>query len=88
MSALTDRPVVRYIGRDDEAATLRAGAVAADRRRHGSTEGRSPTVFVHTPDNDAALGFARRFHDDVRALRPALPALPEPARPQPPTTLF
>ena len=30
-------------------------------------EGRSPTVFIHTPDNDESLGLARLFHDEVGA---------------------
>jgi hypothetical protein len=50
-------------------------------------EGRSPTVFLHTPDNNDAPALARRFHDDVRALVPGLDALPEP-EPVEPATLF
>lgn len=50
-------------------------------------EGRSPTVVVHTPDNDDAPALARRFHDDVRARMPDLDALPEPI-PVEPATLF
>jgi uncharacterized protein YecE (DUF72 family) len=85
--AVGAHPVVRYLGRDDDDATV-AGwqpwlpVVAAWLR-----EGRSPTFFVHTPDNDAALELARRFHDDVRALVPDLAPLPEPRRATP-TTLF
>ena len=85
--ALTDRPLVRYIGRDDRTAT------AAGWRRWLAVvagwldEGRSPTVFVHTPDNADALALARRFHDEVRVLRPATPALPEPLVSEP-STLF
>ena len=83
--ALTDSPVVRYIGRDDVEATA-AGwqpwvAVVADWLR----EGRSPTVFVHTPDNAEGLVLARRFHEEVRALVPELAALPEPEPVEPPT---
>jgi uncharacterized protein YecE (DUF72 family) len=68
--ALTSCPVVRYIGRDDAARTVAGwrpwlGVVAGWLR-----EGRSPTVFIHTPDNVAALELARRFHDDVRARVP------------------
>ena len=48
-------------------------------------EGRSPTVFVHTPDNHDAPELARRFHDEVRALVPDLEALPEPEPIEPPT---
>lgn len=82
--ALTDRPIVRYLGRDAPAETV-AGwqhwvGVAAGWLR----EGRSPTVFIHTPDNADAPPLARRFHDEVRARVPGLAPLPEPA----PTTLF
>ena len=85
--ALTDRPVVRYLGRDATAETVEGwrrwvGVVAGWLR-----EGRSPTVFIHTPDNAEAPGLARRFHDDVRAVVPGLDPLPEP-RPVEPLTLF
>ena len=48
-------------------------------------EGRSPTVFIHTPDNVDALELARRFHDDVRARVPEIEPLPEPIPTGPPT---
>ncbi len=85
--ALTDRPIVRYLGRDSVEETVEGwrpwtGVVAGWLR-----EGRSPTVFVHTPDNDDAPALARRFHDDVRTLVPDLDPLPEPA-PVEPATLF
>jgi uncharacterized protein YecE (DUF72 family) len=50
-------------------------------------EGRSPTVFIHTPDNVDALKLARRFHDDVRTRLPVLEALPQPIAVEPPTLL-
>lgn len=83
--ALTSHPVVRYIGRDDAACTV-AGwqnwlGVVADWLR----EGRSPTVFIHTPDNVGALELARRFHDDVRTRVPEVESLPEPMPAGPPT---
>ncbi|MHA6763884.1 DUF72 domain-containing protein [Streptacidiphilus sp. PAMC 29251] len=83
--ALTAHPVVRYIGRDDVRRTGESwrhwtGTVADWLR-----EGRSPTVFLHTPDNDEALTLARRFHDEVRALVPELEPLPEPVPAGPPT---
>lgn len=85
--ALTDQPIVRYLGRDSVEETVEGWrpwtAVVAGWLR----EGRSPTVFVHTPDNDDAPALARRFHDDVRAVVPGLDALPEPA-PVEPATLF
>jgi uncharacterized protein YecE (DUF72 family) len=83
--ALTAHPVVRYIGRDDPAETAAGwqpwlAAVAGWLR-----EGRSPTVFIHTPDNADALELARRFHAEVRALVPGVEALPEPVAAGPPT---
>ncbi|MEU7839522.1 DUF72 domain-containing protein [Micromonospora sp. NPDC049114] len=85
--ALTDRPIVRYLGRDDSARTVQGWQrwveVAADWLR----EGRFPTVFIHTPDNADAPALARRFHDEVRARVPGLDALPEPI-PVEPLTLF
>ena len=85
--ALTDRPVVRYLGRDDPVATMAGWEPWIPVVAGWLDEGRSPTVFVHTPDNDDALWLARRFHDEVRALRPATPPLPEPMAAEP-TTLF
>ncbi len=83
--ALTSHPVVRYLGRDDAASTVAGwqpwlGTVAGWLR-----EGRSPTVFIHTPDNVDALELARRFHDDVRARVPEVEPLPEPIPAGPPT---
>jgi uncharacterized protein YecE (DUF72 family) len=85
--ALTDRPIVRYLGRDAADRTVEGwqgwvGVVAEWLR-----EGRSPTVFVHTPDNADAPGLARRFHEQVRACVPELEPLPEPD-PVAPATLF
>ncbi|MGI5244974.1 DUF72 domain-containing protein [Dactylosporangium sp. CA-139066] len=82
--ALTERPIVRYLGRDDPARTV-AGwrhwvGVAAEWLR----EGRSPTFFIHTPDNAGAPRLAREFHAAVRAEVPGLAPLPEPE----PLTLF
>ena len=85
--ALTDRPIVRYIGRDDPAATVAGWRPWIDVAAKWLDEGRSPTVFVHTPDNDGALPLARRFHDGVRSIRPELAALPDPLVEEP-TTLF
>jgi uncharacterized protein YecE (DUF72 family) len=83
--ALTAHPIVRYIGRDDPARTAAGwqpwvGTVAGWLR-----EGRSPTVFIHTPDNVDALELARRFHADVRAQVPEIEPLPEPLPASQPT---
>jgi uncharacterized protein YecE (DUF72 family) len=86
-AALTDRPIVRYIGRDSAERTVEGwqgwvGTVIGWLR-----EGRTPTIFVHTPDNADALALARRFHDEVRARLPGVEPLPDP-EPIEPLTLF
>jgi uncharacterized protein YecE (DUF72 family) len=83
--ALTSFPVVRYIGRDDQARTVAGWQPWADTVAGWLREGRSPTVFIHTPDNADALELARRFHDDVRARVPEVRPLPEPVPAGPPT---
>jgi uncharacterized protein YecE (DUF72 family) len=82
--ALTRHPVVRYIGRDDPARTAAGWRPWLEVVAGWLREGRSPTVFIHTPDNVEALGLARRFHDEVRALVPELDPLPEPSPVRPP----
>ncbi|MGE0138148.1 MAG: DUF72 domain-containing protein [Ilumatobacteraceae bacterium] len=76
--AITDEPIVRFIG-SDHPDTTRAGLrewepIVADWLH----EGRRPTVFVHTPDNLDSPGLARALHDRVRAVVPELEPLPEP----------
>jgi uncharacterized protein YecE (DUF72 family) len=85
--ALTDQPIVRYLGRDSVEDTVEGWRPWTEVVAGWLREGRSPTVFVHTPDNDDAPALARRFHEDVRALVPGLDALPEP-EPVEPATLF
>lgn len=85
--ALTDRPIVRYLGRDDPARTVEGWQPWLDVVTGWLREGRSPTVFVHTPDNADAPDLARRFHDEVRVRLPEVEPLPEPM-PVGPSTLF
>ncbi|MGK3208796.1 DUF72 domain-containing protein [Amycolatopsis sp. MEPSY49] len=85
--ALTDRPIVRYLGRDSVEETVKGWRPWVEVVAGWLREGRSPTVFVHTPDNVDAPALARRFHEEVRALVPGLDALPEP-EPVEPATLF
>jgi uncharacterized protein YecE (DUF72 family) len=82
--ALTSRPIVRYIGRDDAARTAAGWQPWVDTVTGWLREGRSPTVFIHTPDNVEALELARRFHHDVRARVPEIAPLPEPILAAPP----
>jgi uncharacterized protein YecE (DUF72 family) len=82
--ALTDHPIIRYLGRDDPARTTAGWQRWVEVAAAWLDEGRSPTVFIHTPDNADAPALARRFHDQVRALVPDLQPLPQPA----PVALF
>lgn len=86
-TALTDRPIVRYLGRDATERTVEGWQEWVATVTEWLREGRSPTVFVHTPDNADALSLARRFHDEVRARVPEVEPLPEPM-PSEPLTLF
>ncbi|WP_433194734.1 DUF72 domain-containing protein [Nocardia sp. CA-107356] len=85
--ALTEFPIVRYHGRDSTERTVAGWRPWLDIVTAWLREGRSPTVFIHTPDNASALHLARRFHDEVRAVLPELEPLPEPI-PTEPMTLF
>jgi uncharacterized protein YecE (DUF72 family) len=85
--ALTDQPIVRYLGRDSSAETVDGWQHWIDIVAGWLREGRSPTMFVHTPDNADAPTLARRFHDEVRARLPDLDPLPQPV-PVEPLTLF
>jgi len=85
--ALTAHPVVRYIGRDDPEQTAHGWQPWVNTVVGWLREGRSPTVFIHTPDNAEAPALARRFHDDVRKHLPAVKPLPEPVATEP-LTLF
>ena len=83
--ALTAHPVVRYIGRDHAQPSAEGWHHWTRTVADWLQEGRSPTVFIHTPDNNEALTLARRFHDDVRSLTPELEQLPDPVPVGPPT---
>ncbi|WP_433223725.1 DUF72 domain-containing protein [Dactylosporangium sp. CS-047395] len=85
--ALTARPIVRYLGRDDAHLTIDGWQGWVRQAAQWLREGRSPTFFIHTPDNADAPALARDFHTAVRALVPELPPLPEP-NPVGPLTLF
>jgi uncharacterized protein YecE (DUF72 family) len=83
--ALTDRPIIRYLGRDAIEETVAGWQFWVGTTAGWLREGRSPTVFIHTPDNAGAPVLARRFHDEVRARVPGLEALPTPDPIEPPT---
>ena len=76
--AIGPSPVVRFIGQTEGAANPAWWAKWVPKMAQWLDEGRSPTMFVHTPDNAVAPVLARQFHAEVRALRPELAPLPEP----------
>jgi uncharacterized protein YecE (DUF72 family) len=75
--ALTDQPVVRFIGSDHPERTDAGLAgwqpIVADWVR----DGRTPTFFVHTPDNLESPALARSFHAAVAGAVSGLECLPD-----------
>ena len=76
-AALTQFPQVRFIGHpvleaNDPFLVQWVAKVAS-----WIEEGRTPYVFLHTPDNLEAPQLARRFHRQLMARLPGLPPLPE-----------
>jgi uncharacterized protein YecE (DUF72 family) len=78
--AIGPHPVVRFIGLTEGDANPTWWSKWVPKLAQWLDEGRSPTFFVHTPDNAVAPGLARRFHAEVAALVPSLAPLPEPVR--------
>jgi len=76
--ALTDRPIVRFIGSDYPDITDNGLEQWRIRIAEWLDEGREPTLFVHTPDNQRSPVLARGFHDALREMVPGLTPLPEP----------
>lgn len=73
---LTDHPIVRFIGTDYPQVTddgiSRWLPVVADWLR----DGRTPTVFLHTPDNTGTPALALAFHAELTKSIPDLAPLP------------
>ncbi len=68
---------MRFIGHPDLAANDAFLAPWLDKVAAWIEEGRAPHVYLHTPDNHRAPGLARRFHAQLMARLPGLPALAE-----------
>lgn len=83
--ALTDQPIVRYLGRDAPDQTIEGWQPWLTTVTEWLREGRSPTVFIHTPNNAEAPTLARHFHKQIHAQLPALTPLPTPTEPKTPT---
>ncbi|CAD5376881.1 DUF72 domain-containing protein [Pseudomonas sp. OF001] len=76
-AAFTHQPQVRFIGHPDLAANDAFLAPWLDKVAAWIEEGRAPHVYLHTPDNHRAPELARRFHAQLMARLPGLPALAE-----------
>lgn len=77
-AALTQRPQVRFIGHPQLEANDPFLAPWVEKVAGWIEEGRTPYVFLHTPDNIQAPLLARRFHEQLSVRLPGLPPLPEP----------
>ncbi len=75
-AALTQFPQVRFIGRPELEANDSFVEQWAQKVAGWIEEGRTPYVFLHTPDNVQAPDLARRFHRQLMTLLPGLPELP------------
>lgn len=74
--ATNDSPIVRFIGQTSPEANPEFWSPWVDTVRRWLVDGRSPIVFIHTPDNAAAIDLARQFYDEVREVVPELAPQP------------
>lgn len=76
-AAFSQFPQLRFIGHPELAANDPFMQPWLAKVASWIEEGRTPYVFLHTPDNLLAAQLARRFHQQLTGLLPGLPALPE-----------
>ena len=76
-AAFTAFPQVRFIGRPELEANDIYLRPWIEKVAGWIEEGRTPYVFLHTPDNHRAPELARRFHQQLSERLPGLPVLPE-----------
>lgn len=74
-AALTQSPQVRFIGRPELEANDPFMAQWVEKVALWIEEGRTPYVYLHTPDNHNAPQLAQRFHEQLMARLPGLPPL-------------
>ena len=77
-TAFSQAPQLRFIGHPELAANDAFLAPWLDKVAAWIEEGRTPYVFLHTPDNLLAPQLAMGFHQQLTTRLPGLPALPEP----------
>lgn len=76
-AALSQCPQVRFIGHPELEANDSFLMQWVEKVAGWIEEGRTPYVFLHTPDNRLAPDLARRFHEQLSLRLPGLPPLPE-----------
>ena len=76
--AVTDQPIVRFIGSDHADLTADGLQQWQPIITDWLHDGRTPSLFVHTPDNATSPGLARAFHAEIARSVPDLGPLPEP----------
>jgi uncharacterized protein YecE (DUF72 family) len=74
-AAFSQSPQVRFVGHPHLADNDAFMAPWLDKVADWIAEGRTPYVFLHTPDNRLAPQLALRFHAQLAARLPGLPAL-------------
>lgn len=80
-AAFSQFPQLRFIGHPELPANDAYMQPWLEKVAAWIEEGRTPYVFLHTPDNILAAQLARRFHQQLTVLLPGLPALPERVEP-------
>ena len=81
-TAFSQAPQVRFIGGPDLLANDQFLADWVEKVANWIEEGRTPYVFLHTPDNHLAVAQAQRFHEQLKTRLPSLPALAGVLRPE------
>ncbi|MFW0759136.1 DUF72 domain-containing protein [Pseudomonas sp. H11T01] len=76
-AAFTQFPQVRFIGHPELEANDPFLLPWVEKIAVWIEEGRTPYIFLHTADNLLAAKLAQRFHAQLMARLPGLPALPE-----------
>lgn len=76
-TATSNRPMVRFIGRNDLSLLGPWIQEWATQTAEWLHEGKKPLIFAHTPNDEFAPGFAEAFHAVLREQVPGLSQLPE-----------
>lgn len=75
--AIGTRPMVRFVGRNRVAEIQPWIEEWVPVLAKWIERGKTPYVFAHSPNDELAPEFARRFHAELQAIRPTIGRLPE-----------